>query len=71
MSTPAQSSEQPLITLIIDDRDDEDVTISMTTRGLSLREAREYLGQALLNLDQKIWAEKHGARVSTLPASSF
>lgn len=71
MSTPAQSSEQPLITLVIDDRDDEDVTISMTTRGLSLREAREYLGQALLNLDQKIWIEKHGGRVSTLPASSF
>jgi len=71
VSTPAQTGDQPLITLVIDDRDDEDVTISMTTRGLSLREAREYLGQALLNLDQKIWAEKHGGRVSNLPASSF
>lgn len=66
------STDQPTITLVITDRGPEQPADMRLITALTLREAREYLGQAIIELDQKIWTEKHGVRMaSTLPASAF
>lgn len=71
MSTPEKPPRQPLLSLIIDDKDGEELTITLTTAGLTLHQTRELMREAMLNLDQKIWAQEAGATVLNLPASAF
>lgn len=61
MSSSEQTPDQTLTIMTISRDGDEEVKVSIQTRnGVSMLMARELIRDALLNLDQKIWADARG-----------
>lgn len=61
MSSSEQTPDQTLTIMTISRDGDEEVKVSIQTRnGVTLLMARELIRDALLNLDQKIWADARG-----------
>ncbi len=61
MSSSEQTPDQSLTIMTIRRDGPDDVKVSIETRnGVTLLMARELIRDALLNLDQKIWADARG-----------
>jgi hypothetical protein len=61
MSSSEQTPDQTLAVMTIRGDGPDDVKVSIETRnGVTLLMARELIREALLNLDQKIWADARG-----------